>query len=622
MKKRTKYFIFFITILAGVYFLMPTYKWYFEFKESDRNEARLEADFLKEGVTNKVNSALKEIPSNESAYTNELKALNKALKEEIKNYNKANKADPITIKKSFSYDEIKKIILDLKGKDKFVDSFLRTNLEDYYIKYFNDKKKVKDSIIKLGLDLQGGAYAVVTVNFQDPKVKARLEQMIDQDKKDSKNLKKNLEDLEKKYKDSIIENAVLKIGNRINKYGLSETSIQRLRGQDKIVINLPGVKEITELREIIETVGVLEFKLVSEQGTSELMKIKQEAEAQGKKIFDTNANLLPEYKALLTEKTGNPDLQALFVSNKDKWGNELQEREMLVVENEPLLGGNPKIVSATIEPDQFGKPAISFVLGDKEAKKWAEVTGANINKQIAIILDDVILSAPVVRSQIPNGRSMIEYGNNPQETEINTLALILRSGSLNVPLEISEEHTVGASLGRDTIEKGLWACFFGLMFVLGFMFIWYNVGGIIADIAMLLNVALLLSGMALFHGTLTLPGIAGIILTIGMAVDANVIIYERIKEEYRSGKTFKTAVNLGYDKAFWTIMDANITTFVAGIGLSLFGTGPIKGFAVTLCLGIVISLFTALFVSRLVIDSLLSIIDFKSLRALSLFRGK
>ena len=622
MKKRTRYFIFFITILAGVYFLMPTYKWYFKFKESDRNEARLEGDFLKEGVTDKVNLALKEMPFNESNYMDELQALNKVLKEELKTYNKANKADPIAIKKSFSYEEIKKIILDLKGKDKFVDSFLRTNLEDYYIKYFNDKKRIKDSIIKLGLDLQGGAYAVVTVNFDDPKVKAKLEQMIDQDKKDGKSLKKDLEELEKKYKDSIIENAVLKIGNRINKYGLSETSIQRLRGQDKIIINLPGVKEITELRQIIETVGVLEFKLVSEQGTSELIKIKQDADSKGDKIFDTNGKLLSEYKAILTERTGNPDLQALFVSNKDKWGNELQEREMLVVENEPLLGGNPKIVSATIEPDQFGKPAISFVLGDKEAKKWAEVTGANINKQVAIVLDDVILSAPVVRSQIPNGRSVIEYGSNPQETEINTLALILRSGSLNVPLEISEEHTVGASLGRDTIEKGLIAVFFGLIAVLVFMFIWYNVGGLIADLAMILNLLFLLSGLALFHGTLTLPGIAGIILTIGMAVDANVIIYERIKEEFRSGKTFKTAVNLGYDKAFWTIMDANITTFVAGIGLSLFGTGPIKGFAVTLCLGIVFSLFTALFVSRLIIDSFLFSAEFKSLRVFSLLRGK
>jgi protein-export membrane protein SecD len=400
---------------------------------------------------------------------------------------------------------------------------------------------------------------------------------------------------------------------------LSETSIQKLSDQEKIIINLPGVKEATELRQIIETVGVLEFKLVSEEGNSVFNEIYNREISQGHKIFDRQRKLLPQLKAELEVKI--PDVEVLLKSNRDKWGSEQDEREVLVVEKESLLGKNVKITTATVEPDQFGNYTINFTLDNEDAQQWAKVTGDNINREIAIILDDVVLTNPTVQERIPNGRSQITLGNAPYE-QLKTLALILRSGSLNVPLEISEEHTVGASLGKDTIESGLFAIFIGLILVLAFMIIWYSGGGIIADFAMLLNLFLLICGLALFRATLTLPGIAGVILTVGMAVDANVIIFERIKEEFRSGKTFKTSVQLGFDKAFWTIMDANLTTFAAGFGLSLFGTGPIKGFAVTLCLGIIISLFTALFVSRLIFDILLNIFDFKSLRLLSLARGK
>ena len=251
----------------------------------------------------------------------------------------------------------------------------------------------------------------------------------------------------------------------------------------------------------------------------------------------------------------------------------------------------------------------------------AETTRDNIGRQIAIILDDFILQSPVVQSEIPNGRSQVTLGNLSYE-ELDDMAKILRSGSLNVPLEISEENTVGASLGRDTIQKGVSAIIIGLILVVSFMILYYSLGGIVADLALIFNFFFLLAGLAMFGGTLTLPGIAGIILTLGMAVDSNVIIYERIKEEFRAGKTFNTAMSLGYEKAFWTILDANITTFAAAIGISLFGTGPIKGFAVTLCIGIVSTLFTSLFITRLMWDTLVSVNSFKSLRSLSLVRGK
>ena len=597
MKKRTRLLIFLFFLAFGLYFLIPTIRWYYFYSDIDKFEASVAGDKLKLEVEKKVNAAMEKLKKEEKL-DKELNSIREEFKKEVKKINRANPEDKISISDKITFTEMEKILLE-KRKQKYVDSFFRITLENFYSKNYENKRKVKESIIKLGLDLQGGAYAVVTVNFNHPNMK-----------------KKYPKGITKEDREAMIDSAVLKIENRINKYGISETSIQKLRDQEKIVINLPGVKEVTELRQIIETVGVLEFKLVSKDGSDMLAKLKREYESQSKSIFDAKGILLAEVQAKLP-----PDTEVLPISNKDKWGKESDKKEFLVVEKESLLGDNMQILSATVSVGDLGQHVVNFELGDEDAKKWAKVTGDNVGKQIAIILDNVILQYPVVRDKITGGRSQITLGDSPQE-ELRTLALILKSGSMSAPLEISEENTVGASLGQDTIRMGLFACLIGSFFVLGFMIIWYSLGGVFADIAVMLNVLLLLAGMALFKGTLTLPGLAGIVLTIGMAVDANVIIYERIKEEFRAGKTFKTAVHLGFDKAFWTILDANLTTFAAGIGLSLFGTGPIKGFAVTLCLGIVSTLFTGLFMSRLMFDYLIANTDFKTLRVLNLLRGK
>lgn len=602
MSKRARYLIFIIISFILILFLLPSIKWYFLFSEKDRMLASLRPDKIKEEVNKKVESSIKDLSEgkNLEMYKEELKLLNKEFIKEAKKINKVLTPDlRIKIKGNFTYQEIYDILMEKRKKGKYVKSFFNSVLSDYYKKFYDEKKRVKDGIIKLGLDLQGGAYAVVTINFNHPSIKERY--------KDS--------NIPKKDKEEMIDSAMIKIENRINKWGVAETSIQKLKDQDKIIINLPGVKGTSELREIIETVGVLEFKLVSKDGTETLANAIAKAESEGKKIFDSNGKLFFEFLSILP-----PDTEVLLKSNRDKWGLESENKKLIVVEKESLLGQNVKIQSATVQQDSLGRNVINFVLEGDAAKKWANVTGNNIGREIAIILDDVVLENPVVQEKIPNGRSQITLGNAPIE-HLQNLALILKSGSLNVPLEISEENSVGASLGQDTIEKGLWACLWGIIAVFTFMIIYYNVGGLIADFAVMLNLLFLLGGLAMFKGTLTLPGIAGIVLTVGMAVDANVIIYERIKEEFRTGKTFKTALTLGFNRAFWTIMDANITTFAAGIGLSIFGTGPIKGFAVTLCLGIVSSLFTSLFVSRLLFDSLISKINFKSLRVISLLKA-
>jgi protein-export membrane protein SecD len=619
-----------------IFFMYPSFKWYFATTPEEKNEVSISRERLKDLVVEKVDATVAKLNKNEKISDAELKvieaefiknlndrnnAIDKANRDVI-NYNKKNPKDPMkakeryTVKKSYTYNEMKEIMLNITGKEKRVESFFRVALENYHDVNLNARKDIKDKIIKLGLDLQGGAYAVITINFNHPKVRELYPGGITKDKKDY-----------------MINNAMSMIQNRINKYGLSEIDIKKLKDQEQIVVTLPGVKEISSLSKIIETVGVLDFKIVSKEGKAEFDKIVLDARKQGKPLFDQERRLLPEFQAKLDAFSASkklPLLEVLFKQEKDKWGIEKEEIPIFVVERDSLFNKSktdpdPKkryinISSATVDKDNMGRNVVNFSLEGDDIKTWANVTGNNVGKEVAIILDDYVLHAPSVREKIPNGRSQITLGDSPLE-DLRNLALILRAGSLDVPLVISEQQVIGPSLGRDTIQKGIFAVFLGLIFVITFMMLYYSVGGIISDFAMFLNLVFLTGGLALFNATLTLPGIAGYILTVGMSVDANVIIFERVKEEFRAGKPFGTALNVGYNKAFWTIFDSQLTTFAAGIGLALFGTGPIKGFAVTLCLGIVISMYTALVITKLIFDILVKYHEFKSLRVINLLRG-
>jgi protein-export membrane protein SecD len=512
MKKRTRYFIFLFFVVFGLYFLIPTFRWYVMFDDDQRNDARYQGELLKIEVESKVTRAMDRLGKGEA--DEEIVAIvRKAFlkSNEVRIYNKANPDDRIDTKQEYSYEEIRDFLVEIIGKEKKVDSFVQDKLENHYLTYYEDVRKVKDNIIKLGLDLQGGAYAVVEVNFDHPKM-----------------LDKYPEGVPKEERTAMIDSAVIKIRNRIDKYGVAETQIQKVpastpNDKDRIIVNLPGVKQANELRQIIETVGVLQFKLVSKEGTELMQQIKRQADVEGVSLFDRETKeLKPEFQAQLP-----PDTEMLYVANRDKFGVEKDTRQMLVVFKEALVVSNQNdpldITEASVQQGQFGTNVVNFELGEAHAQAWAKVTGDNIGREIAIILDGTILQHPVVKDKISGGRSQITLGDAPLE-ELRTLALILKSGSLSVPLEITSENTVGASLGRDTIEKGLFAIMLAVIFVLVFMVLWYNVGGLIADFAMALNLLLLMGGLALFKGTLTLPGIAGIILTVGMAVDANVII--------------------------------------------------------------------------------------------------
>ena len=247
-----------------------------------------------------------------------------------------------------------------------------------------------------------------------------------------------------------------------------------------------------------------------------------------------------------------------------------------------------------------GQSEVSMDLNSEGARIFAKVTGANIGKRLAIVLDGKIVSIPNIESKIPNGRARITGMANIEEA--NDLAIVLRAGALPAPIEIIEERTVGPSLGQDSITSGTTSALVGFAIVIIFMAIYYRLSGLVADLALLMNLTVIMAVLAGFHATLTLPGVAGIILTIGMAVDANVLIFERIREELRSGKTIRAAIDNGYARAFKTIIDANLTTLLTALVLYQFGTGPIRGFALTLSIGILVSMFTAIVATRVIFD--------------------
>lgn len=349
------------------------------------------------------------------------------------------------------------------------------------------------------------------------------------------------------------------IRNRVDQFGVAEPLIAR-QGDRWIVVQLPGIAEPQRALDLIGRTALLEFRLVSEAP----MPGPDEEASEGTEVLE------------------------------DRQGS-----RYLVETEAPLTGASLRNARVQMS-GEFNRPVIGFNLKSEAADTFSRLTGNNVGRRLAIVLDDVVQSAPEIRERIPGGEGIIQ-GNFTMETA-RDLAIILRAGALPAPVRIIENRTIGPSLGRDSIRAGLTAMVLGFSLVLIFMIIYYRTAGIIADVALLLNILLLLGVMAYFHFTLTLPGIAGIILIIGMAVDANVLIFERIREELALGKTPRVAIDAGYGKAVTTILDANITTLIAAVFLFQFGTGPVKGFAVTLFIGITASMFTAIVVTRTIFE--------------------
>ncbi len=403
------------------------------------------------------------------------------------------------------------------------------------------------------------------------------------------------------------------IRRRIDEFGVSEPVIT-VQGNDRVLVQLPGVEDSARARDIIQRTAKLEFRLVSQQTpTAELMEWVQTVEKDGD--YSLNPELsYPDYVRKINEDLKNkiPENHALVFQRADA-GNSLQTGRIPVLVRTDSGVGGEILQTAAVAPDEFGNPQVVFQIDVSGRKAFSELTGKNIKKPLAIILDKELKSMPVIQSRISErGSISMGRGQNIQR-EAEDIATVLRAGALPARLVKLEERAVGPTLGRDSIEKGKTAGFIAGILVIIFMLLYYRVLGLVANMALCMNMLCLLALLTSLGATLTLPGVAGIILTIGMAVDANVIIYERLKEEIKKGSSIMLAVRDGYRYALSAILDANITTAIVCMVLMSFGTGPIRGFAVTLFCGIITSIFTAVFVSRTVLNTLIRRFQLKRL---------
>ncbi|MEE8547173.1 MAG: protein translocase subunit SecD [bacterium] len=368
--------------------------------------------------------------------------------------------------------------------------------------------------------------------------------------------------------ESSVVQALETIRSRVDEFGVTEPTILR-QGTDRILIQLPGVKDPARAVQLVKRTAVLKFMLVDEGASVD-------SPPRGDVIF---------YSRNYDASTGQVS------------------RIPYVLKDRVLLTGDT-IRDARVKYDsQFNQPYVSLTFDKVGARIFEQLTGDHVKERLAIVLDDNIYSAPVIQERISGGEAQISGSFTPEEA--TDLAIVLRAGSLPAPVKILQKWTVSPTLGADSIRKGLLSIAIGFALVIVFMVLYYGLSGAIANVALILNIILIMAALALLQATLTLPGIAGIVLTIGMAVDANVLIFERIREELRTGKTIRAAIDGGYGKAFLTIVDANVTTLIAAVVLFQFGTGQVKGFAVTLSIGVIASMFTAIFVTRTIFEAYL-----------------
>ena len=363
------------------------------------------------------------------------------------------------------------------------------------------------------------------------------------------------------------------IRNRIDQFGVTEPDIMT-QGENRLLVQLPGIADTQRAIDLIGKTALLEFKLVDEQHS----------------VDEAVAGKLPPGDKIYHGTKVDPATGKV-------------SRTTYLLKDRTLLTGE-YLTNAEVRIDsQYNRPYVALSFNDTGARMFERLTGEHVGERLAIVLDDNVHSAPVIKDRIGGGNAVIEGQFTMDEAK--DLAVVLRSGALPAPVKIIEQRTVGPSLGRDSIRKGLISMAVGGLAVVLFMMVYYKASGVIADLALIIDIVLIMAGLAALRATLTLPGVAGIILTIGMAVDANVLIFERIREELRLGKTPRAAVDTGFDRASITILDANVTTIIAAVVLWQFGSGPIRGFATTLMFGILASMFTAIFGTKIVFDYLL-----------------
>lgn len=406
----------------------------------------------------------------------------------------------------------------------------------------------------------------------------------------------------KYFSNRVVEQALETIRNRIDRYGVSEPSITEMGGT-RIAIELPGISDPERAINIIKKTGQLEFKLVDEAiNQAALTSLVDQAKTKHNLPDNYSMETVSKINELMKEDI-HEDAEVAFELNRDPVTRKVIKGVPFLLKRKAEVTGD--MLQNAMVSIRDNEPYVDLSLDKRGTKLFAALTSKNVGKKLAIVLDGNVMKAPVIKEAIPHGRAQITlgYGNYHEILkEAEDLTLVLQEGALPATMHEATKTVVGPTLGRDSIRQGVKACLIAAIAVIAFMIFYYKFSGVWADIALIINVLLLLAILSLFQATLTLPGIAGIVLTIGIAVDANVIINERIREEIALGRTPKAAVDNGYSNALSAVFDANITTLIAGIILYQFGTGPIRGFAVTLSVGIVTTLFTAIIITRLIFD--------------------
>ncbi|MCL1959019.1 MAG: protein translocase subunit SecD [Spirochaetes bacterium] len=562
MSKRYRFFIIIAVMGICFLFLWPTIRWYFFIPKDQqalaletRQQIRTYASQAAQGDLQRIIDASRydrEVPDG-------LDFLTAAAK-------KRYKADKRPVPDTWT---ARNVLAAFSSRREALDAVESKYRDDIFA-----LKDLQKNAVKLGLDLSGGLSIVLQANFTS--LEAKLGRALnDNDRTDAMN------------------RALEVLNSRIDRFGLTEPIIRR-QGTDQIYLEIPGTADPERINDIIMGKGSLAFHLEDSEATE---RFNSYYRANPTTTFDTNGKLI------------NPsivpsDVMVLGYYIKDRYGLDEQARNVdgslrfIAVKKEVGLDGN-YIEEAIVERGRVdGRPEVVFGLTPEGGEIFYRLTSANIEKNLAIVLDDRVKSNARISSGIRERGTITGFGAD----EAQNIALVLRTAALPVELEVANQQSIGASMGEDTIRQGLYALLGGVAAVLVFMLVYYKTSGINAIIAQILNFYLMFSILSALNFTLTLPAIAGFILTIGMAVDASVIIFERMKEEMLLGKSRKAVVEAGFDKAFWAIMDSNITTFIAALFLSQLGSGPIKGFAVSLAIGVFSSVFTALFVSRLIFD--------------------
>lgn len=560
MSKRSRLILILVVLGVCFAFLWPSVKWYYVTPKEDQALALGSREKIKDYARNRAVSDLRSLMADAKA---------------DKQDSVENTFPSLVADAKKQYKVMKKDIPSVWTARNVLAAYpseadILSIIENKYRNRILSIKNTQANAVKLGLDLSGGMSIII---------KADLEAAAETQKDSIQSMSV--------FRAEAMAQAMDTLNSRIDKFGLSEPVI-RQQGEDRIYIEMPGAADSERINSIIMGKGILAFHMVDSEATDAFNQYYQQNPTS---TFDAEYNLF------------NPsiipsDTRVLGVYTKDSYG--LDERTgFLVIKKEVGLEGR-HIQSAETRRDSIsGQPRVNFVLDAEGSKIFAELTGNNVKKSLAIVSDDKIKSHAVINEAIPTGQVQIS-GFSSEEAE--NLKAVLRTAWLNVPLQLENQQVIGASMGDEAIRQGVWAICCGLASVLIFMLLFYRGAGINALVAQVLNLFILFSVLSALNLTLTLPSIAGMILTIGMAVDANVVIFERIKDELKLKKGRAASITGGFSHAFWAIMDSNITTFIAALFLSQLGTGPIRGFAYSLAIGVVSSVFTALFVSRLMFD--------------------